>query len=318
MVAIGLRQFSFNAMSCKMEVQLFGSAAAAETAFQTVVAETQRIEAKYSRYRPDSLIGRINRSAGREAVSVDEETAGLLDFAAVSHQASGGLFDITSGALRQVWKFDSGRLPSQAQIVAARARVGWHKLRWQSPSIYLPEAGMEIDFGGLGKEYAADRAAALLMAQGFTSALVNFGGDVCATGPRPDGSPWHIGIHHPRKAGQLLATLPLYRGGLATSGDYERNMIVAGQRYGHLLNPLTGWPAQGMASVTTIADTCLVAGSLASIAMVHGQEGMAFLAGCGAPYLALAANGHVVASAVDSLSTPDTPVKLDLPRHYTP
>lgn len=282
-------------MSCVMELQVFGPVDVAARACRAVEDETHRIEAKYSRYRPDGLVGRINAAAGGEAVEVDAETAQLLDFAAICHRVSGGLFDITSGALRQAWKFETGQLPEPAAIVAARARVGWNKLRWDAPWLWLPLHGMEIDLGGLGKEYAVDRAVALLLAHGCTSALVNFGGDVCACGPRPDGTPWRVGIHHPRRPGELLATLPLLRGGLATSGDYERGMSVAGRRYGHLLNPLTGWPAEGMASATVLADTCLVAGALASSAMLHGRQGLDFLAACGASYLAMDAQGQCAA-----------------------
>ncbi len=292
----------FAAMSCALELQVFAPAELAARACRAVEDEVRRIEAKYSRYRADSLVGRINAAAGGAAVAVDEETAALLDFAATCHRTSGGLFDITSGALRQAWKFETGRLPTAEEIAAARARIGWDKLRWEAPLIGLPLPGMEIDLSGLGKEYAADRAAALLLAHGCSAALVNFGGDVCATGPRPDGTPWQVGIRHPRRPGELLATLPLHRGGLATSGDYERGMTVGGRRYGHLLNPLTGWPAEGMACATVLADTCLVAGALASCAMLHGAGGLDFLAGCGAPYLAMDANGGCAARDGDGLA----------------
>jgi len=292
----------FAAMSCALELQVFAPAELAARACRAVEDEVRRIEAKYSRYRADSLVGRINAAAGGAAVAVDEETAALLDFAATCHRTSGGLFDITSGALRQAWKFETGRLPTAEEIAAARTRIGWDKLRWEAPLIGLPLPGMEIDLGGLGKEYAADRAAALLLAHGCSAALVNFGGDVCATGPRPDGTPWQVGIRHPRRPGELLATLPLHRGGLATSGDYERGMTVGGRRYGHLLNPLTGWPAEGMACATVLADTCLVAGALASCAMLHGAGGLDFLAGCGAPYLAMDANGGCAARDGDGLA----------------
>lgn len=287
-----------------MDILLFGKAAAAARVSRAIEAETRRIEAKYSRYRDNSLVARINRAAGRnETLAIDAETAGLLDFAQACQRASGGRFDITSGALRKVWKFATGRLPDAARIAEVLRAVGWDKLHWQSPALRLPIYGMEIDFGGLGKEYAADRAAALLLAEGFTAALVNFGGDVCATGPQPDGAPWQVGIRHPRRAGELLATLPLYRGGLATSGDYERGMDVAGRRYGHLLDPRTGWPVQGMASATVIADTCLTAGALASSALLHGTDGLDYLAGCGAPYLGMDEAGRVVAS--HAAGTPD-------------
>lgn len=290
-------------MSCRIELQAVSSAPVFAKAAATVEAETRRIEAHFSRYRPDSMVSRINQAAGKQAVVLDAETAALLDFADHCYRASGGVFDITSGALRQLWAQAGSlaaplaasatrhRLPDAAALARVCALIGWEKLVWQrahgETSIFLPQPGMEIDLGGLGKEYAADRAATLLRQQGLSAALLNFGGDLHACGPWPDGSPWQVGIAHPRQPGALLATLPLFQGGLASSGDYARCLLIDGVRYSHLFDPRSGYPVRGLASATVLADTCLVAGALASIALLHGAAGGDFLASAASRYLAV-------------------------------
>lgn len=275
-------------MSCRNEFQLYTETAqAAEAAFALAAAELKRIEALWSRYRPDSIVSRINAAAGGTAVAVDDETALLLDYAAQAWQVSGGLFDITSGVLRQVWRFTDGRAPAAEAIAACLPRIGWGKVEWNKPHFRLPVAGMEIDFGGLGKEYAADRIATLWRAQGIAG-LINLGGDIVATGTAGH-EPWRIGIQHPRRPGELAAVLPLVAGALATSGDYERCLIVDGRRYCHVLNPFTGWPAGELASVSVIAPSCLVAGTLATSAMLKGTADAAWLAGQGVQHLVIPA-----------------------------
>lgn len=279
------------AMSCRNEFQLYAaSAKTADAAFALADAELRRIEALWSRYRDDSIVSRINAAAGDAAVTVDEETALLLDYAAQAWQVSGGLFDITSGVLRRVWRFAEGRAPAPEAIAAHLPMIGWGKAEWQRPDFRLPVAGMEIDFGGLGKEYAADRIAALWRARG-SAGLINLGGDIVATGTAGH-EPWRIGIQHPRRPGELAAVLPLVEGALATSGDYERCLIVDGKRYCHVLNPFTGWPAGELASVSVIAPSCLVAGTLATTAMLKGAEGENWLAGQGVQHLVIPATGE--------------------------
>lgn len=286
--AMSERLFSFSAMSCRMELTVHGlSETRAEAAARAVEIETRRIEWKFSRYREDSVVSAINRAAGRDAVAVDDETAGLLDFAAICHGLSDGLFDITSGVLRHVWQLQRQRLPAACEVAAVLARVGWQQVDWRRPHFALGRAGMEIDLGGLGKEYAADRAATILRECGIDHALVNFGGDLHAIGPRLDGSPWRIGIAHPRRPGEMLAVLPVSCGGLATSGDYERAFVLDGRRYSHLLNPITGWPASGLLGVSAAADSCIAAGALASIGMLKGDAGISFLHSSGARFLAI-------------------------------
>lgn len=248
-------------------------------------AEVLRIERKFSRYLADSVLSRINRSDGKP-VRVDDETIRLLDYAAQCYSLSGHRFDVTAGVLRRVWKFDgSDRLPAQEAVAALLPLIGWEKVDWRSPHIVLP-SGMEIDFGGIGKEYAVDRVAHMVMQQTSVSAVINFGGDLFVTGPRADGSAWQIGVDDPRASGQgVLGFLSVTHGGVATSGDARRFLYKYGVRYGHILDPLTGWPAQGAPrAVTVVAATCTDAGMLATFSMLEGASAEEFLRAQGVAY----------------------------------
>jgi thiamine biosynthesis lipoprotein len=241
-----------------------------------VAGEAHRIEAKFSRYRADSVVSELNRSAGRSVV-LDEETAALIAFAARCHTLSQGAFDITSGVLRAAWRFDgSNRVPGAAEVEALRARVGFGKLRWDPPSLAVP-ADMEIDLGGIGKEYAVDRALGLASAAHRGALLVNFGGDLAASGPTRHG-PWSVGIERPGTDREARLVLDLSRGALATSGDTRRFIERDGVRYGHILDVRTGWPVQGAPrSVTVAGASCVEAGLLATLAMLKGPGAEAFL-----------------------------------------
>ncbi len=250
----------------------------AKRAAAKVVEDVSRLELIYSRYRDDSFLSEINRVAAMGgSITVDAETAGLLDYAATCYQQSDGLFDITSGLLRQAWDFKSGEVADEAVINSLLERIGWDKLYWQSPVLEFLVAGMEIDFGGVVKEYAVDRAATLCLEMGIQHGIVNLGGDIKVIGPHANGSPWRVGIRHPRDAGSVLQTLDLYNGALASSGDYERCIMLNGVRYGHVLNPRTGWPVRRMASVSVVGDFCVVAGSAATIAMLKEEQGPEWL-----------------------------------------
>lgn len=254
-------------------------------ALRIAEAEAQRIEAKFSRYRPDNVVHRINH-AGGAPVEVDAETAQLLDFAASCHEMSGGLFDITSGVLRRAWTFDGGtRVPEASQLAALLEHVGWSKVRWDGMAIAMP-AGMEIDLGGFGKEYAVDRAAALVRAEVPRAILVNFGGDLVASGTRRDGRPWSVGIEDPERPGAAaLYRIEFEQGGIATSGDARRFVLWRGRRLGHILDPRTGWPVEGgPRSVTVLAATCLEAGTFATLAQLQGAGARAFLDAQGVRY----------------------------------
>lgn len=265
---------------------------------QLAISEVLRIEAKFSRYRDDSVISAINAAAGTAAVNVDEETAALLDYGAMCHAKSEGLFDLTSGVLRRCWNFRQARLPEAPALGDVLRLIGWEKVHWERPSLFLPLKGMELDFGGIGKEYAADRAASICLEERMTAGLINLGGDVRVLGPMPDGAPWHIGIAHPRAPNAVMAKIELASGALATSGDYERYFELAGRRYCHILNARTGYPVSALRSVSVAAPLCIVAGSLSTIAMLKEELGEAFLRAQGVPYLIADGAGKVRASAL--------------------
>jgi thiamine biosynthesis lipoprotein len=294
-----MHSLSFRGMGSPCEVRIVGPDA--EAIAQEAKAEVLRLETKFSRYRDDSLTTRINRSAGdAEGVVVDEETARLLDYAVASFAQSDGLFDITSGILRRAWNFKSGTLPSEKALDALLPLVGFEKVRWEAPRIVLPLAGMELDFGGYVKEYAADRAAEICRARGARHGLVDLGGDLAVVGPHPGGAPWRVGIRDPEQPGRALVTLPLGWGGVASSGDYERSMVVDGVRYGHILDPRTGWPVRGLRAVSVVASHCLVAGTLTTIAMLRGEAGAAWLEANAKHCLYVTEDGRVGGSLAQS------------------
>jgi thiamine biosynthesis lipoprotein len=290
-----LHRHGFRAMGSPCEIQLYGdSREATGRVAALAMVEVERLEALYSRYREDSLLSAINRAAavgGR--FTVDEETAGLLNYAAACFEQSGGLFDITSGVLRRAWRFDTGAAPDPAQIDALLGQVGWDRLRWRPPVLDFPLPGMEIDFGGVVKEYAVDRVAALCREAGARHGVVNLGGDIRVIGPRADGEPWRVGISHPRRKDAVVTTLLVREGALASSGDYERRIVLDGATHGHILNPRTGWPVRRLTAVSVLGDFCLVAGSASTIGMLKEDEGPAWLADLGLPHLWVDVDGQV-------------------------
>jgi thiamine biosynthesis lipoprotein len=283
-------------MAGEHEIRLAAAdAAAAQRAAEDAIVDVLRIEAKYSRYRDDSVTSRVNAAAGKAAVIVDDETHALLEYAGQCYSQSGGLFDITSGVLRRAWNFrrDPPAIPSREEIARLLPLIGWRDVEWSDRSVRLPRAGMEIDFGGIGKEYAADRAATILRSRGMRHGLANLGGDIRAIGPQPDGSPWRVGVRHPRADGVAVAGFDLADGALATSGDYERYFEIGGKRYCHILDPRTGMPVTHWQSVSVSAPLCVVAGSCATIAMLRGADAPAFLDAQGVTWLGVAADGTI-------------------------
>lgn len=309
----------FQALGSPCEVLLDGATAAQAQAWVPLAfEEALRIEHRYSRYRADSLLAQWQAAAGTP-VALDAESAALIDFADTCHTLSEGRFDITSGVLRHAWRFD-GRAPEPATpaAMAARieglmARVGWRRVRWQRPWLTLPP-GVELDLGGIGKEYAVDRSLALLRAAGAQAVLVNYGGDLAVSGPRADGSPWQVGIEAPDAHAAAAGVLALHEGALATSGDSHRHVLHAGRRCGHVLDARTGWPVQGAPrSVTVAAARCTEAGAMATLALLQGPQARAWLQ-----------SQQVTHWVVDERAEPHTPAPQDpaptpaLPHPLTP
>jgi FAD:protein FMN transferase len=284
----------FDAMASRCEVRLtMADEPTARALAQLAIDEVHRIEAKYSRYRPDSVVSQISNHAGRNWVECDAETSALLDFADQLFKKSDGLFDITSGVLRRAWNFRQPVLPAADVLRELCRLVDWRSVQREAHRVRLPQAGMELDFGGFGKEYAADRAAQILMANGVRNGYVNLAGDIHVMGPQTaqsnDGQdqPWLIGIQDPRDPGKLVASIPIASGALATSGDYERFFELDGQRYCHVLNPQTGQPVAYWRSVSVLAPSAIVAGSYSTIAMLQQAQGQVFLENSGLVYLAI-------------------------------
>jgi len=267
----------FHAMASPCELLVHGTdRQAALELGGSAAAEVWRIEKKYSRYRDDSVVASIHQHRGR-SVRVDDETAALLEFARQCFDISEGLFDITSGVLRMAWKFDGGEGTPKPEVLAPLLPlIGFEKLQWNNPWLSVPP-GMELDFGGIGKEYAVDRVYDLLMAQSPTPFLINLGGDLRANRPLPQG-PWKVGIERPDLERTAALTLDLEYGALATSGDTHRFVLKDGVRFGHILNPRTGWPmAHAPRSVTVAASSCTEAGLIATLAMLKVAASRQFL-----------------------------------------
>lgn len=285
-------QFGFNALGGVCDIDVV-AAESPNCIFELAEAEVRRIEDKYSRYIDSSIVGKINAQAGLGWVTCDDETIGLFDYANTLHAHSSGLFDITSGVLRRVWDFGKNKIPLEDDLKQILGLIGWSKFERKGNQVRLKKAGMQIDLGGFGKEYAVDRVATIFLENGVTSALINFGGDVRALGTKPDGQPWQIGIQDPRQLDQCFATLSLSQGALTTSGDYERFFEIDDKRYCHILNPKTGMPVSYWRSITVLAPLASVAGATTTIAMLLQERGLKYLQNSGFAFLAVDHAGEV-------------------------
>jgi thiamine biosynthesis lipoprotein len=273
--------------------------ARAELAARAAVAEARRIEAKFSRYRPGSALSAINREAGRGPVPIDGETEHLIRSTLELGRATGGRFDPTVGVLRRVWDFQAGGIPSPEALADLLPLVDARAVVLRCGTVALERAGMELDLGGVGKEYAADRVAGILREEGVASAVINLLGDVRTLGRRGDGRPWRVAVQDPRDPRRARLLLRLGGdSGVATSGDYARGFERDGIRYHHLLDATTGWPARGLASVTVVAPTAFHAGRLATAAFLLGpREGLDLLEG------ARGVEGALITEGGDLLAT---------------
>ena len=200
---------------------------------QAAVGWLAAFEARYSRFRPDSLISRINASAGQGWTEVDVEMDHFLDLCGSLYTVSRGLLDVTALPVMRLWDYKAAvpRIPSDAEIAQARRLVGWPRVERTRCKVRLPEAGMALDFGGWGKEYAVDMVAELARRYGITSALVDFGHDLRAIGAAPGKPGWHIGLEDPARPGAACwGSLAITNRGVASSGDYRRGFTHDGVR----------------------------------------------------------------------------------------
>ena len=273
--AFFIAEFQAMASPCSIHIET-DSAELANKIAHLGAEEAWRIEKKFSRYRNDNLVHKIN-TQHKKPIKVDNESKKLFDFAQIAYELSEGLFDISSGIFRRVWDFKSKQFPAKEAIAKIKQQVGWNKISWQNDQILLPE-NMEIDLGGIAKEYAVDRVAVLLH-QYNLPAMINFGGDLVALKP-PESQPgWQIAIDDPYHTGQAHSQyISLNSGAIATSGDARNHVEFNGKRYGHIINPLTGYPPlNAPRSVTVAATTCIQAGLFSSLAILHGENAESFL-----------------------------------------
>jgi thiamine biosynthesis lipoprotein len=280
---VPLRKLSFPALGTTCEVQYAAAGGDPQAvAFErAVVAWVGAFEARYSRFRPDSLLSRINAAAGREWVQIDAEMETMFKLCDTLHFMTQGVLDPTTLPLIRLWnyKVENPRVPAAAEIAAARTLVGWKKVQRTPGRVFLPEPGMALDFGGFGKEYAVDIAAQIAADHGICNALVDFGHDLRAVGTPPGRPAWHIGLEDPHRPGESSGSIAVLGKGVASSGDYIRRFVIAGKRYGHIIDPRTGWPvANGCLQATVVTSSCLQAGALSTTAFVLGvPKGLEFI-----------------------------------------
>lgn len=261
-----------------------------KAAANSAVIEAWRIEHKFSRYQTGNTFAEIH-SKTDIIQTLDDETTQLMIFANHAYHASQGLFDITSGILRRAWHFDgSDNLPKTSIIKELLIKVGWTKLGWHpsNPNQLTLPTGMELDFGGIGKEYAVDKMLLVcrkILSQTTSAILVNCGGDLACNGKRLNGESWKVGIEAVNDQTKAKHIVALSSGALATSGDSRRFLLKDDIRYSHILNPITGWAiTDAPRSVTVAAPTCINAGIISTLALLKGAEAESFLCSLDTPY----------------------------------
>lgn len=278
----GLDTLSFLSMGTQCSVSVAGaSVPAVRSYFEALLEWVADFESRYSRFIPESLIGQINAAAGKEWVPIDLETEGILNLCDQLHFLTKGVFDPTALPLIRLWDWKARPpvVPTAEAIAAAKELVGWSKVCRKPGTVFLPRAGMCIDLGGIGKEYAVDFVLLMASRYDLDDVLVDFGHDVRVAGKAPGHPAWHIGLEDPRQPSKCWAGIGLTDAAVASSGDYLRYFDLDGRRYGHIIDPRSGQPvANQCRAVTVIAPNCTIAGILCTTAFILGaKEGLAMI-----------------------------------------
>ncbi|MGZ8898540.1 MAG: FAD:protein FMN transferase [Limisphaerales bacterium] len=272
--------FTFEAMGTRCRILCGGSAHAAKLFTSEALKWIASFEFRYSRFIPTSLISRINDSAGKQWIEIDPETERLLDLCHELHFISQGALDPTALPLIRIWDWKRGSIPHENEVRDALKKVGWKRIQRAPGKLLLPEPGMALDLGGIGKEYAVDYITSLALSFGINSLLVDFGQDIRVHGSPAGGKPlWHVGLQDPTRPNSCWAGLGVVDRAVATSGDYIRHFKSDGRRYGHIIDPRTGYPvSNGVLSVSVVAPLCSLAGALSTAAFILGaQDGIALI-----------------------------------------
>ncbi|MCP4121076.1 MAG: FAD:protein FMN transferase, partial [Bacteroidetes bacterium] len=252
--------------------------AAVDAAFDEVV----RIEKLISSWDSDSETSMINENAGIQPVSVSRELYDLIYRSKMVSELTDGIFDISFASIDKIWQFDGSmtELPSEASIAHSVSKIDYEhvQLNAEDTSVFLEEEGMKIGFGAIGKGYAANRCKAVMKSLGAKSGIVNAGGDLTCWGNQKNGQPWTIGIVNPVMKHSALSWLEISNTAVVTSGNYERFAEFDGKRYCHIINPVTGWPAEMLTSVTIICPDAELADALATAVFIMGaDDGITFI-----------------------------------------
>ena len=240
------------------------------------VAEVKRIENLISDWIPTTQISQVSKNSGIQPVKVDKEVYDLVERAIKVSQLTSGAFDISYASMDKIWKFDGSMkaMPTPEAIKQSVARIGYQKivLDAKAQTIHLKEKGMKLGLGGIGQGYIADKIKDLLLSKGCTSGIVNVSGDINAWGYQTTGKPWTVAIVNPMNKNKVFATFPLENSSVETSGSYEKFVVFDGKRYSHIIDPRTGYPAQGVVSVSVFAKQTEIADALATGIFVLGVD----------------------------------------------
>lgn len=240
------------------------------------VAEVKRIENLISDWIPTTQISQLSKNSGIQPVKVDKEVYDLVERAIKVSQLTSGAFDISYASMDKIWKFDGSMkaMPTPEAIKQSVARIGYQKivLDAKAQTIYLKEKGMKLGLGGIGQGYIADKIKDLLLSKGCISGIVNVSGDINAWGYQTTGKPWTVAIVNPMNKNKVFATFPLENSSVETSGSYEKFVVFDGKRYSHIIDPRTGYPAQGVVSVSVFAKQTEIADALATGIFVLGVD----------------------------------------------
>ncbi|WP_409994009.1 FAD:protein FMN transferase [Flavobacterium poyangense] len=248
----------------------------AETRINETIAEITRIENLISDWKSDSQVSEVNQNAGIRPVKVDREVFDLTRRAIAISKMTNGAFDISFGAMEKVWKFDGSmtEMPTPEQIKKSVEKVGYKNIVLDSiqSTIFLKLPGMKMGFGSIGKGYAADKAREVMEAKGVKAGIVNASGDLTTWGIQPNGKEWTIGITNPFDLDKFVKIFSMKREAVTTSGNYEKFIELNGKRYSHIINPVTGYPATGLVSVTVFGPSAEMANGFSTSIIVLGKE----------------------------------------------
>lgn len=272
-----LRKRTTMLMGSRFDISIVArDAVTAEANIDTVIAEIMRIENLISDWKQTSQVSEINKNAGIRAVQVDQELFDLTKRAIRLSEMTHGAFDISFGSLEKVWKFDGSmkEVPSPELVKQSVSKVGYQNIILDSlhTTVFLKFEGMKIGFGSIGKGYAADRGRSVMLAKGIVSGIVNASGDMSTWGAQPDGSSWLVGITNPFQTNKLLGTIEMKNASVVTSGNYEKYAEIGGRRFSHIINPLTGYPATGLSSVTVMGPEAEMANGFSTALIVLGEH----------------------------------------------